>query len=437
VNTNSGFIDLMTIKTLIKNLEKMPKTLPSFTFSQELLAWFDKHGRKDLPWQQQKSRYSVWVSEIMLQQTQVSTVIAYFKAFMQRFPSVIDLANAPQDDVLHLWTGLGYYARARNLHKAAQRVVDEFDGVLPSNFDDLLSLPGIGRSTAAAVLSLADNQPYVILDGNVKRVLARFFAVQGWPGNKKIEDAMWQMAESLKPENSLADSKTSPRFDDYTQAIMDLGATLCKRSKPKCDECPVQTHCLAFAQGRQNELPHKKPKKSIPTKRTHMLIPFINGSILMHKRPSSGIWGGLWGFYEVDETNGLVSRHSGAKLLDEHPQVLSSDIVKDLPRELSAVLLEQKAMIKVLESFTHTFSHFHLHISPILLELQSSELLPASATVSQKSLPQTVEEGTPQALVQADAQAEQRPLWFNVQEASKVGLAAPTVKICKQIQMMY
>ncbi|MGK0371404.1 MAG: A/G-specific adenine glycosylase, partial [Glaciecola sp.] len=163
------------------------KTSP-FNFSQQLLAWFDQHGRKHLPWQQQKSRYSVWVSEIMLQQTQVNTVIPYYEAFMQRFPTVIHLANAPQDEVLHLWTGLGYYARARNLHKAAQRVRDEFGGIFPDDFDDVLSLSGIGRSTAAAVLSLANNQPYVILDGNVKRVLARFFAVEGWPGNKKVED---------------------------------------------------------------------------------------------------------------------------------------------------------------------------------------------------------------------------------------------------------
>jgi A/G-specific adenine glycosylase len=381
---------------------------PLFNFSEQLLAWFDQHGRKHLPWQQQKSRYSVWVSEIMLQQTQVNTVIPYYKTFMQRFPTVIHLANAQQDEVLHLWTGLGYYARARNLHKAARRVRDEFGGIFPDEFDQVLSLSGIGRSTAAAVLSLANNQPYVILDGNVKRVLARFFAVEGWPGNKKVEEAMWGMAESLKPtENSVEEA----RYNDYTQAIMDLGATLCKRSKPNCEECPLQSHCLAFAQGRQQELPHKKPRKAIPTKYTHMLIPFINGSVLMHKRPSSGIWGGLWGFYESDEPLENLNYAS----------------YSTLPDDLRAALADKKGDIKKLEPFTHTFSHFHLHISPILIELQSVAQLPQSSDTL------VINEPSPLSEVEIKQQA----LWFNIQEASKVGLAAPTVKIFKQIQLMY
>jgi A/G-specific adenine glycosylase len=381
---------------------------PLFNFSEQLLAWFDQHGRKHLPWQQQKSRYSVWVSEIMLQQTQVNTVIPYYKTFMQRFPTVIHLANAQQDEVLHLWTGLGYYARARNLHKAARRVRDEFGGIFPDEFDQVLSLSGIGRSTAAAVLSLANNQPYVILDGNVKRVLARFFAVEGWPGNKKVEEAMWGMAESLKPtENSVEEA----RYNDYTQAIMDLGATLCKRSKPNCEECPLQSHCLAFAQGRQQELPHKKPRKAIPTKYTHMLIPFINGSVLMHKRPSSGIWGGLWGFYESDEPLENLNYAS----------------YSTLPDDLRAALADKKGDIKTLEPFTHTFSHFHLHISPILIELQCVAQLPQSSDTL------VINEPSPLSEVEIKQQA----LWFNIQEASKVGLAAPTVKIFKQIQLMY
>lgn len=389
----------------------MPKA-SSFNFSKHLLAWFDQHGRKHLPWQQQKSRYSVWVSEIMLQQTQVITVIPYYEEFMRRFPSVIHLANAPQDEVLHLWTGLGYYARARNLHKAAQRVRDEFGGIFPKDFDNVLSLSGIGRSTAAAVLSLADNQPFVILDGNVKRVLARFFAVEGWPGNKKVEDEMWLLAESLKPNN--ADGKEA-RFGDYTQAIMDLGATLCKRSKPNCDECPLQSHCLAFAQGRQQELPHKKPKKAIPTKYTHMLIPFKNGSIFMHKRPSSGIWGGLWGFYESAE--------------GQSGNVEASFSV--FPDKLQYLLSLGQTSINALEPFTHTFSHFHLHISPILIELESVEQLPASSATL------TVNEQAPAAMLNVVNNEELQARWFNIQEAAKVGLAAPTVKIIKQIQSMY
>jgi len=380
----------------------MPEKPVPFSFSKSLLTWFDQHGRKHLPWQQNKTRYSVWISEIMLQQTQVNTVIPYYQNFMRKFPSINDLANAPQDEVLHLWTGLGYYARARNLHKAAQRVRDEFGGVFPENFDEVLSLSGIGRSTAAAVLSLADNQAYAILDGNVKRVLARYFAVEGWPGNKKVEDSMWQMAETLKPD--MLDN-VSARYDDYTQAIMDLGATLCKRSKPNCEECPLQSHCLAFAQGRQHELPHKKPKKAIPTKHTHMLIPFINGSILMYKRPSSGIWGGLWGFYESQEAVTSLADNLG------------------LPAQLQNLLGNRQGKIRALEPFTHTFSHFHLHISPILIELISSEQLTnVSATLS-------VQEASPQN--------EDETSWFNIHEASKVGLAAPTVKICKQIQSMY
>ncbi len=378
--------------------------MKQYNFSQQVLAWFDEHGRKNLPWQQNKSRYSVWISEIMLQQTQVMTVIPYYETFMQKFPTVNDLANAPQDEVLHLWTGLGYYARARNLHKAAQKVRDEFAGEFPDNFDDVLSLSGIGRSTAAAILSLADNQPYVILDGNVKRVLARYFAVEGWPGNKKVEDAMWGMAESLKPEPLLATKQA--RYGDYTQAMMDLGATLCKRSKPNCEECPVHTHCLAFAQGRQQELPHKKPKKSIPTKYTQMIIPFYQGSVYMHKRPSSGIWGGLWGFYEsTQEVTNMT----------------------DLPSDLFKAFHERKTSLTNLESFTHTFSHFHLHISPILLELEED----VASKPEAEYIGSVQEQTLPLELGQYES------MWFNIHESTNVGLAAPTVKIFKQLQSMY
>ncbi|MBT1451238.1 A/G-specific adenine glycosylase [Glaciecola sp. XM2] len=349
--------------------------IQDFSFSERTLAWFDSHGRKDLPWQQNKTRYSVWISEIMLQQTQVKTVIPYFTRFMQSFPTVTDLANAPVDEVLHLWTGLGYYARARNLHKAAIHVRDEHNGEFPSDFDSVVALPGIGRSTAAAILSLADDQAYVILDGNVKRVLARYFAVEGWPGNKKVEDEMWQQAQSLAPTS---------RHGDYTQAMMDLGATLCTRSKPACEKCPVMTHCLAFAQGRQAELPHKKPKKAIPTKHTHMLIPFYQGSVLMHKRPASGIWGGLWGFTEVSEDDIEVA-------------------INDIALHLNAPTFDKHELV----GFRHTFSHFHLEISPILLHLHDAPQLSVN---------------------------EESSMWFNMQEASKVGLAAPTVKIIKTLQ---
>ena len=345
--------------------------MTEFSFSQHVLRWFDEHGRKDLPWQQNKTRYSVWVSEIMLQQTQVKTVIPYFQRFMQRFPKSVDLANAPIDEVLHMWTGLGYYARARNLHKAAQVIATEHAGVMPETFEQVVALPGIGRSTAAAILSLADNQAFVILDGNVKRVLARYFAVDGWPGNKKIEDQMWQLAQSLAP---------AERHGDYTQAMMDLGATLCTRSKPSCESCPVVSHCLAYAQGRQSELPNKKPKKSIPTKHTIMLIPFYQGSVMLRQRPASGIWGGLWGFVEADD--------------------------ESLNEKLASLNCSDAQQIK-LEQFRHTFSHFHLEITPILLPL---------------------------AAAPAHSVQEDTAIWYNVHQKSEVGLAAPTVKILKSIE---
>ncbi|MFC4701353.1 A/G-specific adenine glycosylase [Glaciecola siphonariae] len=369
--------------------------MTAFSFSHAVLTWFDEHGRKQLPWQQNKSRYSVWISEIMLQQTQVKTVIPYFERFMQKFPDAVALADAPIDEVLHLWTGLGYYARARNLHKAAVRVKDEHQGIMPDTFEQIVALPGIGRSTAAAILSLADNKPYVILDGNVKRVLGRYFAVDGWPGNKKIEDSMWNMAQSIAPP---------ARHGDYTQAMMDLGATLCTRSKPRCEDCPVQSRCLAFAQGRQSELPHKKPKKSIPSKHTYMIIPFYKGSVLMHQRPASGIWGGLWGFIECDESN--------------KQRRIEQLIGKDAQSNDSVVALE---------AFRHTFSHFHLDISPILLHLpELPEPLPMYADNKKKGLKKS-EVAEPEASGQAS-------MWYNIGAGSEVGLAAPTVKILKAIE---
>ncbi|WP_395345603.1 A/G-specific adenine glycosylase [Ningiella sp. W23] len=362
----------------------------TFVFSKAVLDWFEEYGRKDLPWQKNKTRYSVWISEIMLQQTQVKTVIPYFERFMGRFKTVVDLANAPVDEVLHLWTGLGYYARARNLHKAAQVIAQDHKGHFPSDFDQVLALPGIGRSTAAAILSLADNQPYAILDGNVKRVLARYCAVEGWPGNKKTEDQMWELANALAPLSQREDDKSSVKVNylehsNYTQAMMDLGATLCTRSKPKCEACPVISHCMAYAQGRQNELPHKKPKKTIPTKHTYMLIPIYQGSVLLNKREPSGIWGGLWGFAEcdLDDSKLTFAVHS-----------LEQDVgEQDLKRE-------------PLDGFRHTFSHFHLEITPLLLHLSKAPALKVS---------------------------EDTKMWYSfiAPYDSKVGLAAPTVKILK------
>ncbi|MFA3792682.1 A/G-specific adenine glycosylase [Aliiglaciecola sp. SL4] len=337
------------------------------TFSQKLLTWYHQHGRKDLPWQQDKTPYRVWVSEIMLQQTQVKTVIPFYQRFMQRFPDVLALANAPVDDVLHLWTGLGYYARARNLHKAAQTVRDLYSGEFPDTLEGMVSLSGIGRSTAGAVLSIASGKPISILDGNVKRVLTRYFGIHGWPGSKAIEQQLWQYADDLTPNTDTG---------LYTQAIMDLGATLCTRSKPNCDACPVQTTCLAFAQGAQAELPTKKPKKTTPVRTTVMLLPIWQGQVLIYKRPASGIWGGLFGLYEAESLQDAQSKAQNLALGD--------------------------IQIEPLEEFRHTFSHFHLDITPVLMHLNK----PPAGRVE-----------------------EQETLWYDLNSPAKVGLAAPTLKL--------
>ncbi len=345
------------------------------SFSEKLLSWFEQHGRKDLPWQQHKTPYRVWVSEIMLQQTQVKTVIPFYLRFTEKFPTVIELANAPIDEVLHLWTGLGYYARARNLHKAAQQVANQFEGEFPKNLAQMVALPGIGRSTAGAILSIAEKQPISILDGNVKRVLTRYLAIDGWPGTKAVEQRLWEYADSFTPTKDT---------DKYTQAIMDLGATLCTRSKPKCDLCPVQASCLAYAQGSQSVYPNKKPKKAIPTKSTIMLLPKWNDQLLVYKRPASGIWGGLYGFFEISELSELADKLTQLQL--DNPQI------EEMP------------------AFRHTFSHFHLDIQPLLLNLQS----PPKTNVQESGL-----------------------LWYDLKSPPNVGLAAPTKKIfstlCKDL----
>jgi len=309
-------------------------------FATKLLDWYEQDGRKDLPWQQARNAYRVWVSEIMLQQTQVKTVIPYFEKFMQRFPSVLDLANAHEDDVLHHWSGLGYYARARNLHKSAQQVRDEHKGVFPLVFDDVLALPGIGRSTAGAILAQAEGQRHAILDGNVKRVLSRFHAVHGWTGQTSVQDQLWVFAEQHTPHKQLA---------DYTQAIMDLGATLCTRSKPSCDVCPLHVECEAYATDQVGLLPTPKPKKTLPVKSVRMLLlRNTDKQILLEKRPPTGIWGGLWSLPEMpleDEVEDWCENHYQLRV---------------------GGLSEQPVM-------RHTFSHYHLDITPCVVEVNNPE----------------------------------------------------------------
>ncbi len=307
----------------------------SFNFADALLDWFDHYGRKNLPWQQNPTPYHVWLSEIMLQQTQVSTVIDYYNRFIHRFPNVRSLAEAKQDDVLAYWSGLGYYARARNLHKTAQIVSADYAGHFPKDIEKLINLPGIGRSTAGAIMTLAYHQKYPILDGNVKRVLTRFFAINGWPGNKKVEDSLWEKASLLLPEKRIA---------NYIQAQMDLGATLCTRSKPDCLHCPMQRHCAAYRLGTPTAYPERKPKKSIPTRTCYWLVcQNDKGELFLEQRPSTGIWGGLWSFPEREEKQDLTA-YCEEKL----------HISIDHFEELSPI--------------THVFSHFKLTIQPLLIK---------------------------------------------------------------------
>lgn len=311
-------------------------------FAEKLLAWFEQHGRHNLPWHHNRTAYRVWVSEIMLQQTQVATVIPYYQAFMARFPNVQSLAEAPVDDVLSHWSGLGYYARARNLQKAALTVVNEFGGEFPRTGEELESLSGIGRSTAAAIVAQAYGKRAAILDGNVKRVLARYHAVPGWTGQTSVLNQLWEHAESHTPDE---------RVRDYTQAIMDLGALVCTRSRPACNNCPLQTGCAAYAREETHHYPAPKPKKAKPEKTTWMVIlEDQEGRVLLQKRPPSGIWGGLWSLPELDAAYGA----------DELQQACEHNLGVDC------------ADPELIGGFRHTFSHYHLHIQPARLSVHKA-----------------------------------------------------------------
>jgi A/G-specific adenine glycosylase len=300
--------------------------------SGALLAWFDRHGRHDLPWQQPRTPYRVWLSEIMLQQTRVATVIPYFERFVARFPDIPVLADASLDEVLHLWTGLGYYARARNLHKAAQIIRDEHAGNFPEDYEAVLALPGIGRSTAGAILAQALDQHHAILDGNVKRVLTRYHAISGWPGQKAVENRLWALAEAATPRDRVA---------DYTQAVMDLGASVCGR-KPDCPACPLAGDCRARAEGKPGAYPTPRPRQTLPVRQTTLLILRDGqGRVLMQQRPPSGIWGGLWSLPECP------------------PEQDPVDFCHD---RLGLALAERQDG----PGLRHTFSHFHLDIRTLL-----------------------------------------------------------------------
>ena len=350
---------------------------PSQPFATRVLAWFDQHGRKDLPWQQNITPYRVWISEIMLQQTQVATVIPYYQKFIKAFPDVMSLANAEQDEVLKHWSGLGYYARARNLHKAAQTIRDVYAGEFPEKLEQVMELAGIGRSTAGAILSIACQQSHAILDGNVKRVLARYYAIEGWTGNSKVQKQLWQYAESLLPDASLQ------RTADYTQAMMDLGATVCTRSKPNCEQCPLHADCKALQLGAVDRYPQPKKKKPLPEKSAVMLIiQNTQAEVLLQKRPATGIWGGLWSFPQFKQ-------QEDAEIWLQEQYNIGLDFAKKLPK------------------LKHTFSHFHLTIQPILLSIE----------IDQKGI------------MEAGSQ-----LWYNTDTEFNGGLAAPMTTLLNLIK---
>jgi A/G-specific adenine glycosylase len=306
-------------------------------FSQDVIRWQRTHGRHTLPWQNTREAYRIWLSEIMLQQTQVAAVLGYYARFLERFPTVSELAAAPAEDVMAQWSGLGYYTRARNLHACAKRVVDEYGGQFPSDPALLAQLPGIGRSTAAAIAAFSAGARAAILDGNVKRVFARVFGIDAYPGEKKVEDALWVRAEALLPEEGI---------EAYTQGLMDLGATLCTRSSPECGRCPLAARCVALASGRTAELPVRKPKKATPEKQAALLVVLDGGKVLLEQRPAHGIWGGLLSLPEVD----------GHAAVGAEPDVAA---VAAMARRFGA-----PEEVEQLLPLTHVFTHYKLHMTP-------------------------------------------------------------------------
>lgn len=345
------------------------------TFAQRVVDWASVHGRHNLPWQTDRSPYRVWVSEVMLQQTQVTTVIPYFERFMARFPNVTALGTANVDEVLHLWSGLGYYSRARNLHAAGQRVVDRFGGHFPTDFDDIQSLPGVGRSTAGAIASMALGQCQPILDGNVKRVLARHEAIEGWPGQSAILNQLWAVAESYMP---------SENAGPYAQGMMDLGATLCTRRNPTCLDCPVMEDCKARAQGEPERFPSPRPKKERPLRHSgFVVLRDSEGKVLLKRRPPTGVWASLWSF----------------------PEALDESAIETL---LASHGLKPAASITRLDDIEHGFTHFQLHITVWLVDVSAST----------------------QALGVAD---DNDLMWMHPNTPAEVGLAAPVGKLLTRL----
>lgn len=347
----------------------MPSTK---TFAARLIRWHKSHGRHDLPWQGTRDAYRIWVSEIMLQQTQVTAVIPYYQRFMTSFPTLASLANASSDAVMRHWSGLGYYSRARNLHAAAKFMQSECDGQFPKTAEAIATLPGIGRSTAAAIAAFAFGEREAILDGNVKRVLCRAFGIEGFPGESAIEKRLWSLAESLLPAAGI---------EIYTQALMDLGATLCTRGKPRCESCPLNVDCVARQENLISVLPMPKPRKSVPTRNTAMLVLMRDNQVLLELRPPSGIWGGLWSLPEADSTADLTAicrQRFGARLESSTP----------------------------LTPIRHGFTHFTLDIQPVLCRVDKT----------------------------VTALAEPAYRWFSPRDLEEAGLPAPVKRVLQTLQ---
>ncbi|MDE2261115.1 MAG: A/G-specific adenine glycosylase [Gammaproteobacteria bacterium] len=356
-------------------------------FAAALIEWHALHGRHDLPWQRRRTAYRVWVSEIMLQQTQVATVIPYYERFMQRFPDAGTLAKAPLDDVLHLWSGLGYYARARNLHRAAVRIAEEHGGKFPRSFEAVAGLPGVGRSTAGAILALSRGERCPILDGNVRRVLSRHFGVEGSASDRAVLEKLWQLSDECTPAENV---------DTYTQAIMDLGATVCVRRNPACAACPVSATCFAHRSGRQHELPSPKPKRARRLRQVFMLAAVRDdGDVLLERRPERGVWGGLWCLPEFT---------SAAEAAEYARQALQGAPARPVP----------------LATVEHAFTHFDLVITPLLAHCSGS----AGESQSDGRPETTSGPGTPPPRT-ASGTAPPRTLWYRAREPQRLGLPAP------------
>ena len=350
----------------------LTKNYQMSAFAKKIIDWQARQGRHGLPWQDTKDPYRIWLSEIMLQQTQVSTVIPYYQRFIKRFPDIAALASASGDDLMQLWAGLGYYARARNLHAAARQIVDSHQGMFPRNFDAIYALPGIGRSTAAAISAFAFGERRAILDGNVKRVFSRHFGIEGDVKSKPVEDVLWSMAEKQLPKSEI---------EPYTQGVMDLGATICTRTQPTCLLCPVRRTCVAFNEGRIEQLPGKSRKREVPHRQTRMLIILRHGEVLLEKRPPTGIWGGLWSLPELP---------------------LEQDVFETMHKRFGL----KGRTVRTLEREEHGFTHYSLSIFPVEIAVTRVET-------------QAMEPGL---------------MWVNVEEATDAAIPAPVKRILRARQ---